>query len=462
MTTFEQDTRSFGDSDSYSSRPPADRLPPQDLGAEQSVLGGMLLSKDAIADVGEAVRGHDFYKPAHELIFDAVIDLYGRGEPADAITVADELTKRGDLQRIGGQAYLHELVQSVPTAANAGFYAQIVAERAVLRRLVDAGTKIVQMGRGAGEGNVEDIVNRAQAEVYKVADQRGSEDYVPLASTLEETFTEIEVAYGRQMLWPDHCVQGTSGADFHPDRRFWAVYASLLVVMFLSAMDQTIVGTALPITTLSTERRRLTARLRARTAAALDAADGSGEITEQQVTEENARSSSEDFTTSLRDALAGHEADLVIMGRPPAELKTAATPFAPPNRPWPRWNPRWRRRPCRRRRSPTCAPMLTKLGISTTSLPKQLPRRATVPGTTRTPSLRKTLVRCALMVASDTPRSKAICLFSRPAFSPSRMRSCEGVRLATRSARSSSSAFSYENEAAPDQLSVNLRPTPIT
>ena len=141
----------------------------------------------------------------------------GRGEPADAITVADELTKRGDLQRIGGQAYLHELVQSVPTAANAGFYAQIVAERAVLRRLVDAGTKIVQMGRGAGEGNVEDIVNRAQAEVYKVADQRGSEDYVPLASTLEETFTEIEVAYGRQMLWPDHCLQGSRGADFHPD-----------------------------------------------------------------------------------------------------------------------------------------------------------------------------------------------------------------------------------------------------
>lgn len=176
---------------------PDDLLPPQDVNAERSVIGSMLMSKDAIADVAEQVRGEDFYRPAHETIFDAVIDLYGRGEPADAITVADELTKRGDLQRIGGQAYLHELVQSVPTAANAGFYAQIVAERAVLRRLVDAGTKIVQMGRGAGEGNVEDIVNRAQAEVYKVADQRGSEDYVSLASTLEETFTEIEVAAGR-------------------------------------------------------------------------------------------------------------------------------------------------------------------------------------------------------------------------------------------------------------------------
>ena len=174
-----------------------DKLPPQDLGAEQSVLGGMLLSKDAIADVGESVRSKDFYKPAHELIFDAIIDLYSRGEPADAITVADELSKRGDLQRAGGQAYLHDLIQSVPTAANAGFYAQIVAERAVLRRLVDAGTRIVQMGYAQGGGDVEEIVNAAQAEVYGVAEKRGGEDYVPLWNTLNETMAEIEVAAGR-------------------------------------------------------------------------------------------------------------------------------------------------------------------------------------------------------------------------------------------------------------------------
>ena len=120
--------------------PPDDRLPPQDLNAEQSVLGSMLLNKDAIADCLEAVKSHDFYRPAHELIFDAVLDLFGRGEPADAITVADELGKRGDLTRVGGQAYLHQLIQSVPTAANAGYYAEIVHERAVLRRLVEAGT----------------------------------------------------------------------------------------------------------------------------------------------------------------------------------------------------------------------------------------------------------------------------------------------------------------------------------
>ncbi|MFL6080218.1 MAG: DnaB-like helicase C-terminal domain-containing protein, partial [Ornithinibacter sp.] len=174
-----------------------DRVPPQDLQAEQSVLGSMLINKDAIADCLEAVKAHDFYRPAHELIFDAVLDLFGRGEPADAITVADELGKRGDLTRVGGQAYLHQLIQSVPTAANAGYYAEIVHERAVLRRLVEAGTRIVQMGYAQGEGDIDDIVNRAQAEVYSVAEKRGGEDYNVLGDLLNETMEEIEAASGR-------------------------------------------------------------------------------------------------------------------------------------------------------------------------------------------------------------------------------------------------------------------------
>ena len=177
--------------------PPDERVPPQDLHAEQSVLGSMLINKDAIADCLEAVKAHDFYRPSHELIFDAVLDLFGRGEPADAITVADELSKRGDLTRVGGQAYLHKLIQSVPTAANAGYYAEIVHERAVLRRLVEAGTRIVQLGYAQGEGDIDDIVNRAQAEVYNVAEKRGGEDYHVLGEILDETLTEIEAASGR-------------------------------------------------------------------------------------------------------------------------------------------------------------------------------------------------------------------------------------------------------------------------
>ncbi|MGL4174110.1 MAG: replicative DNA helicase [Actinomycetota bacterium] len=171
-----------------------DRTPPQDVAAEQSVLGGMMLSKDAIADVIEVLRGNDFYRPAHEIVFDAILDLYGRGEPADAVTVSDELTKRGDLGRVGGAPYLHTLISSVPTAANAGYYARIVRERAVLRRLVEAGTKIVQLGYATSGGDVDDLVNEAQAEVYAVTERRTSEDYLPIGQIIEPTVDEIEAA----------------------------------------------------------------------------------------------------------------------------------------------------------------------------------------------------------------------------------------------------------------------------
>ncbi|WP_344007797.1 DnaB-like helicase N-terminal domain-containing protein, partial [Isoptericola halotolerans] len=174
-----------------------DRTPPQDVDAEMSVLGGMLLSKDAIADVIEQIRGVDFYRPAHEAIYDAIIDLYGRGEPADAITVVAELTKRGEIGRIGGASYIHDLMAGVPTAANAGYYARIVHERAVLRRLVEAGTKIVQLGYATDGGDVDTVVNNAQAEIYAVTERRTSEDYAPLADIIGGAMDEIEAAGNR-------------------------------------------------------------------------------------------------------------------------------------------------------------------------------------------------------------------------------------------------------------------------
>jgi len=169
------------------------RQPPQDLVAEQSVLGGMLLSKDAIADVLERLRPGDFYRPAHQNVYDAVLDLYGRGEPADAVTVAAELDRRGLLRRIGGAPYLHTLISTVPTAANAGYYAGIVAEKALLRRLVEAGTRVVQYGYAGAEGaDVNEIVDRAQAEIYDVTERRTSEDFVPLEELLQPTMDEID------------------------------------------------------------------------------------------------------------------------------------------------------------------------------------------------------------------------------------------------------------------------------
>ena len=157
----------------------------------------MMISKDAIADVAEVLRGADFYRPSHETIHDAIIDLYGRGEPADMVTVADELQRRGELQRIGGAPYLHTISASVPIAANAAYYAEIVREKAVLRRLVDAGTRIVQFGY-AGEGDVDDLVDQAQAEVYKVTDRRTSEDYAPLSEIMDGVLDEIEAIGNRE------------------------------------------------------------------------------------------------------------------------------------------------------------------------------------------------------------------------------------------------------------------------
>jgi replicative DNA helicase len=169
------------------------RQPPQDLAAEQSVLGGMLLSKDAIADVLEKLRPSDFYRPAHQNVYDAILDLYGRGEPADAVTVAAELDRRSLLRRIGGAPYLHTLISTVPTAANAGYYAGIVAEKALLRRLVEAGTRVVQYGYAGAEGaDVAEVVDRAQAEMYEVTDRRLSEDFVPLEDLLQPTMDEID------------------------------------------------------------------------------------------------------------------------------------------------------------------------------------------------------------------------------------------------------------------------------
>ena len=173
-----------------------ERVPPQDLDAEQSVLGGMLLSKDAIADVVEVLKGADFYRPTHETIYNAILDLYARGEPADPITLAAELTKRGEINRVGGASYLHTLVNAVPTAANAEYYAEIVHERAVLRRLVEAGTRITQMGYAA-DGDVDEIVNSAQAEIYAVTEQRTSEDYLPLSEIMEGALDEIEAIGSR-------------------------------------------------------------------------------------------------------------------------------------------------------------------------------------------------------------------------------------------------------------------------
>jgi len=172
------------------------RVAPHNLEAEQSTLGGMLLSQEAVAEVFEVVSGADFYAPKHELIYNAVLSLFGKGEPTDVIAVTDELNKSGSLVKAGGADYLHSLTSYVPTAANASYYAKIVSDKAILRRLIDAGTRIAQSGYES-QGEVEDLVNQAQAEVYRVSSLSSREDYVGLSDSIEAAIREIETAQKR-------------------------------------------------------------------------------------------------------------------------------------------------------------------------------------------------------------------------------------------------------------------------
>jgi replicative DNA helicase len=151
-----------------------DRTPPQDIPAEQSVLGGILLAPGVLDEVSTILDGRDFYQPRHETIYAAALALRNKREPVDAVSLSAHLQVSGDLATIGGPAYLHELLSSTPTAANAGYYAKIVRERAVLRRLVMAGTRVVQLGYAPDGGDVDATVAAAVSEVMAVGESARS------------------------------------------------------------------------------------------------------------------------------------------------------------------------------------------------------------------------------------------------------------------------------------------------
>ena len=169
------------------------RQPPHDNEAEQGVLGAMLLSPNTITDIIEELIPDDFYRPAHQLIYRAILDLFSDNKDVDPVIVAGRLDRNHDLERVGGAPYLHTLISSVPTAANARYYAEIVAEKAVLRRLVDAGTRVVQLGYEGTEGaEVDVVVDMAQQEVFAIAQRSVTEDYAILADILQPTMDELD------------------------------------------------------------------------------------------------------------------------------------------------------------------------------------------------------------------------------------------------------------------------------
>lgn len=170
-----------------------DRVPPHDDMAEMATLGGMLLSKDAIGEVSQTVEISDFYEPKHQTIYEAIIDLFSASQPVDSVIVANKLNDEGNLEKIGGPDYLHSLIATVPTAANALYYAQIVHERAILRHVIAAGTKITQLGYSAEGSQAQDVVNLAQAEVYEMSMGKVHQDYTPIRNAVAEALDQIDL-----------------------------------------------------------------------------------------------------------------------------------------------------------------------------------------------------------------------------------------------------------------------------
>jgi replicative DNA helicase len=168
-----------------------DRVPPHSLEAEVSVLGAALLSRTAASEAGEVLRPDDFYRNAHRVVFEGIQALLATGEPIDTVTITEWLARRERLDEVGGAAAIHDLTVAVPTAANAAYYARIVRDKALLRRLIDAGTAVAQLGYEATD-DAETVVDRAESLVFEVAQSGATSDYAMLGDLLNESFEQIE------------------------------------------------------------------------------------------------------------------------------------------------------------------------------------------------------------------------------------------------------------------------------
>ena len=167
---------------------------PHNTEAEQGVLGAMMTSPNAITEVVEELTADDFYNHRHQLIFDAIVELFSEGViDADPVMVGGRLSRDGKLEQVGGAPYLATLIAAVPTAANARYYAEIVAEKALLRRLVDAGTRVVQLGyEGTEEAEIDTVLDMAQQEVFSISQKNSTEDYSVLSDMLQDTMDELD------------------------------------------------------------------------------------------------------------------------------------------------------------------------------------------------------------------------------------------------------------------------------
>lgn len=167
------------------------KIPPHNLDAEMSLLGAILIDEEVLADVTDKVKADDFYENRHQRIFAAIMRLYEQHRPVDLLTLSDELEKKDDLEMVGGSSYLNELTNYVPTAANAAAYAELVAQRAVRRRLIKASGDIAELAYN-DDTNTQEILERAEAELFSVSDTSLKQELVSLEQILTESFDRME------------------------------------------------------------------------------------------------------------------------------------------------------------------------------------------------------------------------------------------------------------------------------
>lgn len=175
------------------------KLPPQSIEAERSVLGGMLLQNDAIHRVVEFLRPDDFYRDAHRKIFQAIIELYQKNEPADLVTTTNLLKKKGDLETIGGASYLSELVDQVPTTANISSYGKIIREKAIVRHLIQGATDIVSRGY-EDQGDVDEYLDSAEKIIFEIAQRKLHQGFYQVKDIVRDSFKAIEQLYEKKEL----------------------------------------------------------------------------------------------------------------------------------------------------------------------------------------------------------------------------------------------------------------------
>jgi replicative DNA helicase len=170
---------------------PVGKIPPQNLDAEKSLLGAVLIDEETLADISEHVTAKDFYEKRHAIIYSGMMRLYEKHSPVDLLTLTDELKRKKDLDTVGGSAYLTELTNYVPTAAHAEAYAELVAQKAVRRRLIKASGEISELGYDE-ETTTQELLEKAEAELFSVSDQTLKQDLVSIESILTESFDRME------------------------------------------------------------------------------------------------------------------------------------------------------------------------------------------------------------------------------------------------------------------------------